>query len=148
MLGVDYVTTVLDGTTKGSILQYLIVLYGVSWASDYATSRALGDVMLGLLDEDDSAPLRVSYVPPDDSWHRPCWIQPHGGARMVVVRELEDGRVHFNIFRPLNVFRALAAASKVQSAARRRLPSPLRPERHPLTPPLLCLDPSVTLTPR
>ncbi len=123
LLGVDYVTTILDSTAGGVVTQSVFVLYGVAWFYDYWTSRALSDALLGLLHPAEDAPDAVVYDAERDRHSVPCRIVPLGGSRWAVIRYMGQGeRLHFNIFSPLQVFGRLAAAADIQSAPRRLLP--------------------------
>jgi predicted acylesterase/phospholipase RssA len=125
ILNVGYVTTVLDGATSPVILQYLLMLYSLSWIYDYWSSRALIDVLLGILDPEQKAPVEVAYYHPSADFPG-CrqWLQVHGGSRIAAMRETGDPRTpyHFNIFRPIDVFHEIAQRSKTSSNARQQFP--------------------------
>lgn len=121
---VDYVTTVLDGTAGPTIGQYVLVLYAFSWVYNYWSTRALIEIMLGFVHPTEDTPVRVPYGYPSKNYpNRPQWLQAHGGSRIAVLRETGDPAVpyHFNIFRPVDLFREIAVRSPTSSRARKRI---------------------------
>jgi len=124
LIGVDYVTTVLDGAVRRAVIEFIFVLYAFSWMYDYFVERALIEKLLGVLHASHDAPAEVPYLHTSKKYPgRPQWLQPHGGTRIAVIRNSGDPNTpfHFNIFRPLELFREIAARSNTSSAARKRI---------------------------
>jgi hypothetical protein len=124
VFGVSYATTVLDGTAGPTVVQYLLVLYSLSWIYDYWSMRSLIEIMLGFLHPTEETPKCVDYKHPSKKYPgRSQWLQAHGGLRIAVLRDTGDANVpfHFNIFRPLDLFREIAVRSPTSSDARKRI---------------------------
>lgn len=125
LAGVEYVTTVLDSTSGAALIQYLELFYILSWIYDYWTTRFMIEVMMGFLHKTDNNPMEVEYTHNQGNYpDKRMWIQPHGGTRLAVIRDMGRDRKypwHFNFFRPAGIFREIAARSKTSSKARKRI---------------------------
>jgi|GEM_PF-2758944 len=125
LAGVEYVTTVLDATSGTALIQYLFLFYVLSWIYDYWTTRSMIEVMMGFLDKTDDHPVKIEYKHRQEKYPgKKMWIQPHGGTRLAVIRDMGRDQkypYHFNFFRPASIFREIAARSKTSSKARRRI---------------------------
>ncbi len=94
LLGVSYVTTVLDQTTRWTVAASIAILYLVIWLYDYWLQRARAEVLLGFLTDGDDHPCCVAYR--DDR------LQIHGAGRFVALRD--DPAKGFEPYPPLEVF--------------------------------------------
>ncbi len=94
LLGVSYVTTVLDQTTRWTVATSIAILYLIIWLYDYWLQRARAEVLLGFLTHEDDHPCCLDY--------RDAHLQIHGAGRFLVVRE--DPARGFEPYAPLEVF--------------------------------------------
>jgi hypothetical protein len=107
---VSYVTTVLDGASRWTIISLLICLYLTMWLYDYWTQRALSEVLLGLLGEVEANPSKVKYNYPEKEPKVLGAIQIHGGGRFLAVRPYNPSQEpeKFQAYQAVDLFRTIS----------------------------------------
>ncbi len=108
---VSYVTTVLDGASRWTIIALLLCLYLTMWIYDYWTQRTLSEVLLGLLDsEKRKRPGKVKYDYKKGEDTVAGAIQIHGGGRFlaVVPYDAPEKPEKFQAYQPVDLFRTIS----------------------------------------
>lgn len=110
LLGVSYVTTVLDGASRWTIIALLVCLYFTMWLYDYWTQRALSEVLLGLLDPEKKHPGKVKYDYLKGDTTISGAIQVHGGGRFLAVVPYDPPNQpkKFQAYQPIDLFRTIS----------------------------------------
>ena len=101
LLGVDYVTTVLDQSSRWTVVEIILILFLIFWLFDYWRDRAAAEVLLGLLNQGaDDHPTSIAYPRKEGAT-----LSIHGAGRLIAAcPDPEDG---FESYRPMEVFRKI-----------------------------------------
>jgi hypothetical protein len=110
LFGVSYVTTVLDGASRWTIIALLACLYLTMWLYDFWTQRALSEVLLGLLDTKKEHPSKVKYDYLKGDTTVSGAIQIHGGGRFLAVVPYDPPKKpdKFQAYQPIDLFRTIS----------------------------------------
>jgi hypothetical protein len=102
LAGVGYVTTVLDQSSRWTVVEIIMILYLIFWLFDYWRDRAAAEVLLGLLqNEGEDHPTSIAYRRKNQD----ATLSIHGAGRLMVARP--DPNTGFESYRPLEVFRKI-----------------------------------------
>jgi len=101
IFNVDYVTTVLDQSSRWTVVEIILILYLIFWLFDYWRDRAAAEVLLGLLHKTgDEHPTSIAYPRKEGAT-----LSIHGAGRLIAA--CPDPNKGFESYRPLEVFRKI-----------------------------------------
>jgi predicted acylesterase/phospholipase RssA len=101
LFNVGYVTTVLDQSSRWTVVEIILILYLIFWLFDYWRDRAAAEVLLGLLHEEGSEhPTSIAYPRKEGAT-----LSIHGAGRLIAA--CPDPNKGFESYRPLEVFRKI-----------------------------------------
>jgi len=122
LLGIDYVTTILDAAPLGVVFGIVLMSYALSWLAEYWLNRAVASELIGLLGAQDDAPaLAYRYEPAPEAPPVPevevertgRHLMLHGIGRFAVVGRVAadrsgQRREAFHSYGMVEIFRVLA----------------------------------------
>lgn len=120
---VSYVTTVLDQIAWHTIIPIFLAAYAFFWLYEFWTNQFLTDDLLGLLGDASSGRIVYAFQPgANPSTGVPAdnrYIQTHGGARLVAVREPPNKEMEpvFEFYERGDLFSRLGADNLGDAAA-------------------------------